>query len=365
MNDAEVAVQELEEDLQDTSGDEGAIDIERVKNVLETALLTAQEPMSINELRKLFVEELGIETVRRLLEDIRAAWAGRGVELINVASGWRFRAKPEMQTFLDRLNPQKPPKYSRAVLETLAIIAYRQPVTRGDIEEIRGVAVSSNIVKLLETRGWIEVIGHREVPGRPALYATTRQFLDDLALRSVEELPPLDDLGALIDPGSNAELPLTPAETVLQEVADTESPEIGLSDDAPFAAEAEAREGGAPADVLDESSAVIASSEVDAATPVDQGAAGVVEEVVPAEPSSDASTTVEPSGVLLETTTESSDQVPIESIPPAESPVDAVAIEEGVMATPESRRERTDDHSGEQPSVTLPSPSEGVDQDPR
>ncbi|MPZ42217.1 MAG: SMC-Scp complex subunit ScpB [Betaproteobacteria bacterium] len=175
------------------------MDIDRAKNVLETALLTAQEPISVNELRRLFDQDLGAETLRRLLEDIRLQWAGRGVELVSVASGWRFRAKPEMQGFLDRLNPQKPPRYSRAVLETLAIIAYRQPVTRGDIEEVRGVVVSTNIVKALEARGWIEVIGHREVPGRPALYATTRQFLDDLCLRSLEELPALEDLGALVE----------------------------------------------------------------------------------------------------------------------------------------------------------------------
>jgi segregation and condensation protein B len=179
--------------------EEAKLDVEHARNILEAALLTAQEPMSIAELRRLFDHDLGAETVRRLLEDIRLAWSGRGVELVSVASGWRFRAKPEMQAFLDRLGPQKPPRYSRAVLETLAIIAYRQPVTRGDIEEVRGVVVSTNIVKALETRGWIEVIGHREVPGRPALYATTRQFLDDLCLRSLEELPALDDLGALLD----------------------------------------------------------------------------------------------------------------------------------------------------------------------
>ncbi len=179
--------------------DEAGLDVDKAKSVLETALLTAQEPMSVSELRRLFDQDLGAETVRRLLEDIRLQWTGRGVELVSVASGWRFRAKPEMQGFLDRLNPQKPPKYSRAVLETLAIIAYRQPVTRGDIEEVRGVVVSSNIVKALEGRGWIEVIGHREVPGRPALYATTRQFLDDLCLRSLEELPALEDLGTLVE----------------------------------------------------------------------------------------------------------------------------------------------------------------------
>lgn len=194
--------------------DDTKLDLDRVKYVLEAALLTAQEPMSIGDLRRLFDQDLGADMLRRLLEEIRQAWAGRGVELVSVASGWRFRAKPEMQPFLDRLNPQKPPKYSRAVLETLAIIAYRQPVTRGDIEEVRGVTVSTNIVKALETRGWIEVIGHREVPGRPALYATTRQFLDDLCLRSLEELPPLEDLAALVDTGSAAlQAPASPPRT--------------------------------------------------------------------------------------------------------------------------------------------------------
>jgi len=212
--------------------EEAKLDVEHARNILEAALLTAQEPMAIAELRRLFDQDLGTETVRRVLEDIRLAWSGRGVELVNVASGWRFRAKPEMQAFLDRLGPQKPPRYSRAVLETLAIIAYRQPVTRGDIEEVRGVVVSTNIVKALETRGWIEVIGHREVPGRPALYATTRQFLDDLCLRSLEELPPLDDLGALLDTaapvpgeGAGSELRASAAEGLVS--ADEEIGEAG------------------------------------------------------------------------------------------------------------------------------------------
>jgi len=174
-------------------------DLAHVKTVLETALLTSQEPLTLSELGKLFREELGNETLRDALEELREDWRGRGVELVNVASGWRFRARPEYQEFLDRLNPQRPPRYSRAVLETLAIIAYKQPVTRGDIEDIRGVTVSSNIVRTLEMRGWIDVVGHREVPGRPALYATTKSFLDDLNLRSLEELPPLADLGALVD----------------------------------------------------------------------------------------------------------------------------------------------------------------------
>jgi segregation and condensation protein B len=177
-----------------------------IKRILETALLTSTEPLPLSELKKLFDEDLGTEVLRRLLEELRNDWEGKGVELVNVASGWRFHARPEMQRFLDRLNPQKPPRYSRAVLETLAIIAYRQPVTRGDIEEIRGVSVSSQILKALEARGWIGAVGHRDVPGRPMLYATTAYFLNDLNLRSLEELPPLEELGSLIEPKGSMEL---------------------------------------------------------------------------------------------------------------------------------------------------------------
>ncbi|MCG5074047.1 SMC-Scp complex subunit ScpB [Paraburkholderia tagetis] len=166
---------------------------QEAKIVLETALICTQEPLKIGDLRKLFADDISADTVRNLLEDLRSEWSGRGVELVGLASGWRFQSKPAMRTYLDRLHPEKPPRYSRAVLETLAIIAYRQPVTRGDIEEIRGVTVNTQVVKQLEDRNWIEVIGHRDVPGRPALYATTRQFLDDLGLKSLEELPPLDD----------------------------------------------------------------------------------------------------------------------------------------------------------------------------
>ncbi len=184
------------------------LDLAQVKMVLETALLTTQEPLTLAELKRLFEEELGNETLRKVLEELREDWQQKGVELVNVASGWRFHTRPEYQKFLDRLNPQKPPRYSRAVLETLAIIAYKQPVTRGDIEDIRGVTVSSNILKSLEARGWIDVVGHREVPGRPELFATTRTFLDDLGLRSLEELPPLEELGTLVDsPGTTAALP--------------------------------------------------------------------------------------------------------------------------------------------------------------
>jgi segregation and condensation protein B len=172
-----------------------------VKAVLETALLAASAPLSIPELRRLFDDDVGADTVRRLLDELREAWAGRGVELVNLASGWRFQTRPEYQRYLERVSPEKPPKYSRAVMETLAIIAYRQPVTRGDIEDIRGVAVSPNVIKSLEARGWIDVVGHRDAPGRPALYATTRAFLDDLGLRSLQELPPLEEISPSLDLG--------------------------------------------------------------------------------------------------------------------------------------------------------------------
>jgi segregation and condensation protein B len=165
---------------------------QEAKIVLETALICAQEPLRLSELRKLFADDISADTVRNLLESLQTDWSGRGVELVALASGWRFQSKPAMRTYLDRLHPEKPPKYSRAVLETLAIIAYRQPVTRGDIEEIRGVTVNTQVVKQLEDRSWIEVIGHRDVPGRPALYATTKQFLDDLGLTALDELPALD-----------------------------------------------------------------------------------------------------------------------------------------------------------------------------
>lgn len=162
------------------------------KRVLETALICAPQPITVRELRGLFADDLGTDTVKVLLQELQLDWAHRGVELVQVASGWRFQSRPEMREYLDRLHPEKPPKYSRATLETLAIIAYRQPVTRGDIEDIRGVTVNSLIIKQLEDRGWVEVIGYRETIGRPALLATTRQFLDDLGLQSLDQLPELD-----------------------------------------------------------------------------------------------------------------------------------------------------------------------------
>ncbi len=163
------------------------------KRVLETALICAPQPTTLRELRTLFNDALGSDTLKLLLLELQQEWAQRGVELVQVASGWRFQSRPEMREYLDRLHPEKPPRYTRATLETLAIIAYRQPVTRGDIEEIRGVTVNSLIIKQLEDRGWVEVIGHRETVGRPALFATTRQFLDDLGLQSLDELPMLEN----------------------------------------------------------------------------------------------------------------------------------------------------------------------------
>jgi segregation and condensation protein B len=161
------------------------------KRVLETALICASEPLPLRDMRVLFADEIGADTLRLLLDEIARDWNGRGVELVALATGWRLQSRPEMREYLDRLNPEKPPKYSRAVMETLAIIAYRQPVTRGDIEDIRGVTVASQIIKQLEDRGWIESIGYRESPGRPALLATTAQFLDDLGLASLDQLPVL------------------------------------------------------------------------------------------------------------------------------------------------------------------------------
>lgn len=186
--------------------------------VLETALLCASQPMQLAEMRKLFGDEGGLEasTVRGWLQVLQAQWEGRGMELVQLAGGWRFQSRPGMQRYLERLSPERPPKYSRAVLETLAIVAWRQPVTRGDIEDIRGVSVSSQIVKTLEDRGWIEVIGHRDAPGRPALFGTTRHFLDDLGLRALDELPPLESSQAA---AALAGLDLGGTEIQLEEIA--------------------------------------------------------------------------------------------------------------------------------------------------
>ena len=171
----------------------------KLKRVLEAVLLSAQQPLTSLELRKVFLEEIGTDVLRVLLDEIRDEWSDRPLELVQIASGWRFRTRAEYLPYLDRLNPERPPKYSRAVLETLAIIAYRQPVTRGDIEDIRGVTVASQIIKVLEERGWVDVVGHRDTPGRPALLATTKKFLDDLGLRSVTELPPLEMMNQTLE----------------------------------------------------------------------------------------------------------------------------------------------------------------------
>lgn len=215
-----------------------------VKTVLEAALLVTRRPMPIAELRRMFDEEIGADTLRRLLDELQEAWTGRGVELVNLATGWRFQTRLDMQPYLSRLAEEKPPKYSRAVMETLAIIAYRQPVTRGDIEDIRGVAVSPGIIKTLEERGWIDVVGHRETPGRPALYATTKHFLDDLALSSLQELPPLEELSQ---------------ELKLVEASDTSDGRSNSSNgstepipsDAPSEADASSSSGSAGADTAD------------------------------------------------------------------------------------------------------------------
>jgi segregation and condensation protein B len=193
------AVETADADALMNEVDTPVIDVVEMKRALEAVLLAASEPMPLQELKKIFDSEFSNDVLRNLLEELRAEWAERSVELAVVASGYRFRVKPYFQKYLDRLSNEKPPKYSRAVLETLAIIAYRQPVTRADVEDIRGVQVSPHILKTLEDRGWIDEIGHKDAPGRPALFATTKHFLDDLNLRSLEELPPLHELQATLD----------------------------------------------------------------------------------------------------------------------------------------------------------------------
>ena len=191
------------------------------KRILETALICSQQPLQVRDMRVLFDDSLGPDTIKVVLQELQYDWAQRGVELVKVATGWRFQSRPEMREYLDRLHPEKPPRYTRATLETLAIIAYRQPVTRGDIEDIRGVTVNSLLLKQLEDRGWVEVIGHREAIGRPALFATTQHFLNDLGLASLDQLPLLDaptqQASALTELGMNAsafqaELDMLPAD---------------------------------------------------------------------------------------------------------------------------------------------------------
>ena len=212
------------------------------QRVLETALICAVQPLSMKDMRSLFAEELGVDTIKTLLEQLQLEWTNKGVELVQVSQGWRFQSRPSMRTYLDRLHPEKPPKYSRAVLETLAIIAHRQPVTRGEMEEIRGVTINSLVIKQLEDRGWVEVIGHKETVGRPALFATTKHFLDDLGLTSVEQLTSqnlddmaqtaldhfdgLDDLAGLETPGLTGELEALPDEGVAPDELGLESRDV-------------------------------------------------------------------------------------------------------------------------------------------
>jgi segregation and condensation protein B len=265
------------------------------KRVLETALICAQQPLPLKDMRALFADELGPDSLRALLDELTRDWETRGVELVALSTGWRFQSRPEMRDYLDRLNPEKPPKYSRAVMETLAIIAYRQPVTRGDIEDIRGVTVSSQIVKQLEDRGWIDAIGYREAPGRPALYATTKQFLDDLGLASLEQLPMLEggpsasamalaeslpDQPSLLDDQAQAALGLegdaespaaeTGAEVTAEPGVETSAEaETTLAEDVSLAQAAAAADGAAPAAPPDDNTAPLSSEPAAETAPTD------------------------------------------------------------------------------------------------
>jgi len=231
--------------------------------VLEAALLCASQPMPLTEMRKLFGEDPDFDNdrLRAMLQELQEHWANRGMDLAQLATGWRFQSRPQMQRYLERLNPERPPKYSRAVMETLAIVAWRQPVTRGDIEDIRGVTVSSQIVKTLEDRGWIEVIGHRDAPGRPALFGTTRQFLDDLGLRALDELPPLDSAQAA---AALQGLDLGGSEVTL-EVSDPQAAEPGAD-----ASESQGAEAAGAGTEAAEGDAVVSA---EAAEPVENAAA--------------------------------------------------------------------------------------------
>lgn len=242
--------------LSDFSRKTDTMNTAQAKRVLETALLCSAQPLSLRDMRVLFDDVLGADTLRQMLADLQLEWAQRGLELVAVASGWRFQSRPEMRDFLDRLHPEKPPKYTRAALETLAIIAYRQPVTRGDMEDIRGVTINSQILKQLEDRGWVEVIGHRETVGRPGLYATTRQFLDDLGLASLDQLPLLSSvdhqtsaLAGLVDeepiqPALSLEEALQPLDAPVADMFAAHEDHASLAEpnshDAPLAAAGEA-----------------------------------------------------------------------------------------------------------------------------
>ena len=334
--------------------------------VLETALLCAVQPMQISDMRKLFGddEQFDSSTVRRLLETLQGNWADGGLELVQLASGWRFQSRPSMQRYLERLSPEKPPKYSRAVMETLAIVAWRQPVTRGDIEDIRGVTVSSQIVKALEDRGWIEVIGHRDAPGRPALFGTTRQFLDDLGLRALDELPPLETAHAA---AALAGLDLGEVQQVLGEAPEPAEGEDG-ADAAPESAEDEG-----VADAVPES----ADGEVGPDAPLTQDEAqapaveegGLVQEGVDApqhasqedENPPAANPDAEPSEILpVAELSVSEDDVPIAAIDSVESQLSRT--EEGADPADESTvREQAEGLSNTPLSSDLPDDRAGND----
>ena len=301
--------------------------------VLETALICSPQPLTVRELRVLFQDELGADTIKTLLLDLQQAWTQRGVELVQVASGWRFQSRPEMRVYLDKLHPEKPPKYTRATLETLAIIAYRQPVTRGDIEDIRGVTVNSLIIKQLEDRGWIEVIGHRETVGRPALFATTRQFLDDLGLQSLDQLPMLEETQAqqslfkALD-GEEGD------QTAPQADAEDAQPQEGVEVSEPV----EVAEG---ADVATESDA--AESEILGAPDEEDGA-----EVLP---DTDADPVAQKPAELVSELQPEVDAPELESYPDqAQSDIEQDATEEIVIELPDSEPGPTE----EPPSVSKP-----------
>ncbi len=265
------------------------------KRVLETALICATAPMPLPDMRALFDGEVGSDTVKRLLDELSNDWQERGVELVALASGWRFQSRPEMREYLDRLHPEKPPRYSRAAMETLAIVAYRQPVTRGDIEDIRGVTVSSQIVKQLEDRGWIDTIGYREAPGRPALYATTRQFLDDLGLASLDQLP-------AIDGGLDGQMDSHKAAQAL----------AAMDDAAPLLDDAQGHLALEPAHAADEPATAPALEAADAPAP----------------------------DAVAEVPAEAAVETPIEA--PVETPVEAPAVVPAEAASPASSDWRTD-----------------------
>jgi segregation and condensation protein B len=226
---------EPDEPQEDRTPGTDPVDVAHVKLVLEAALLSTPEPLTVQQLKRLFGGEVDADNLRKVLDELKDEWSARSIELTTVASGWRFRVKPEYQKFLDRIAAEKPPRYSRAVLETLAIIAYRQPVTRGDIEDVRGVAVSPPTLKALEERGWIEAIGHRETPGRPAIFATTKRFLDDLNLRSLEELPPLEELQSSLAAAPATLVDAPPPAPGQQDLIDDETPPQDTTEPEPHA----------------------------------------------------------------------------------------------------------------------------------